>query len=152
MLSMELTRGVSGAIPIAVTPFLIEGSQPPQDVSEIVTHDLQNSGRFKVFGGNSVSGNMSRSYFKSIGADYLVLGAVKSLGGDRYQVNFELFDLFKSKDVTQQPALLSQKFTVSGGQLRALSHRISDLIYEQITGVRGIFSTKISLYCRAAVW
>jgi len=39
---------------------------------------------------------------------------------------------------------MSQKFVVSGGQLRAVAHHISDLIYGQVLGVRGIFSTQLA--------
>jgi TolB protein len=53
MLSMELTQGVSGAIPIAVVPFA-NASLASQNVSNIIAADLRNSGRFKVFGKNAL--------------------------------------------------------------------------------------------------
>jgi TolB protein len=130
MLSLELTRGVSGAIPLTVTPFAIQGQTPPQDVSGIVTNDLRNSGRFSI----SSSGS----------ADNIVRGSVEDLGGNRYQVSFQLVDAFQAKSSPQQAIMMSQKFTVSGGELRALAHHISDLIFQKITGVRGIFSTRLA--------
>lgn len=130
LLSLELTRGVAGAIPINIVPFVVQGESPSQDVSGIVSNDLQNSGRFNV----SSAAN----------ADNIVKGSVESLGGDRYQVNFQLLDAFKSKSSNQQSAILSQKFTVSGNELRSAAHHISDLIYQKITGVRGIFSTRLA--------
>lgn len=127
MLSMELTRGVSGAIPISIIPF--PGSDnAPQHVSGIVSNDLQNSGRFKV--SNRESG------------DNIVKGQVKDLGGDRYQVNFELLDNLRGKG--QESVALSKSFTISGRELRSVSHHISDMIYQHMTGTRGIFSTKIA--------
>jgi len=126
MLSMELTRGVSGAIPIAVVPF--EGSESaPQNVSAIVTNDLQNSGRFKVSTGRS---------------DNTVVGRVSVLGGDQYEVSFKLLDSLGGKDNSR--AVMSKKYTVPGRELRAISHHISDLIYQQITGTRGVFSTRLA--------
>jgi TolB protein len=119
-----LTRGVAGAIPIAVMPFSVEGT-PPQNVSGIITNDLQNSGRFKV--------STSRT-----GVDDIVQGQVSALGGDRYRINFQLLDAYKKDNI-----ILQKSYTVGGAQLRALSHHISDIVYEQITGVKGIFSTKI---------
>ncbi len=145
MLSMELTRGVAGAVPIAIVPFTVEGGTPPQDVSGIISHDLQNSGRFKVYTGQSVSRDMPMRYFRSIGADHLVLGKVQHLGGDHYQVSVELYEVFKGSDSKTKPsAILNKTFTVTGSELRALSHHISDLIYQQITGIRGVFSTKLA--------
>ena len=116
VLTMELTRGVAGAIPITIKPFVINGNEPTQDVSGIVGTDLQNSGRFKLV--NSDGQNT-------------VTGQINGLGGDRYQVSFQMDDLKRT-------------YTVSGNQLRAVSHHISDLVYERITGVRGVFSTKLA--------
>jgi len=147
ILSMELTRGVAGAIPLAVVPFA--GSEnAPQNVSGIVTDDLTNSGRFKVYGRNSLTefpgdaNAVSADYFRRLGTDNVVVGKVTALGDDRYQVNFQLLDMFRGKG--QASIVLDKKFTVSGGEMRKLSHRISDLVFEQITGIRGIFSTKIA--------
>lgn len=146
ILSMELTRGVAGAIPLAVVPFAAQSA--PQDVSGIITNDLSNSGRFKVYGRNSLNQFPSEAsqivddYFRRLGTDNVVVGRVNSLGGDRYQVSFQLLDMFKGKGAAS--IVLDKKYTISGGEMRKLAHHISDLIYEQITGTRGIFTTKIA--------
>jgi len=153
LLSMELTRGVSGAVPIAIVPFAVEGQAPSQDMASIISNDLQNSGRFKVLGGDKITsfpsnaGDVQYDYFRRLGADNLVVGKVQEVGPDRYQVQFQLLDVFKGKNAAQsgqQPILLSQKITVSGSQLRALAHHVSDLVYQQITGVKGVFSTRLA--------
>jgi TolB protein len=147
ILSMELTRGVSGAIPIAIVPFASQ-ADAPQDVSGIVTADLQNSGRFKVYGRNALNqfpndaANVSTDYFRSLGTDNVVVGKVTSLGGNSYQVSFQLLDMYRGSGAAG--VVLNKKFTVSGGEMRKLAHHISDLVYQQITGTRGIFSTKIA--------
>ena len=126
ILSMELTRGISGAIPIAIVPF--QGSDvAPQNVSAIVTNDLQNSGRFKVTRGQ---------------ADNMVTGKVLGVGDDRYEVSFKLIDTVGGKG--EGNAVLSKSYTVPSRELRSVAHHISDLIFEQITGVRGVFSTKLA--------
>ena len=147
ILSMELTQGIAGAIPIAVVPFAIP-KDAPQNVSTIITNDLQNSGRFKVYGKNSLTvfpsdaSQVSTDYFRSLGTSNVVLGKVQAAGNDRYQVSFQLLDLFQGKG--SENIVLSKKYTVSGGELRALAHRISDLIYQRIIGMQGIFSTKLA--------
>jgi TolB protein len=149
LLNLELTRGVSGAIPIAVAAFSVQG-QPSQDVSDIINNDLQMSGRFKVHGPKSLTEAPARlsdvkfPYFKSLGVDNIVIGKVEDLGGDRYQVSFQLLDAFKGKEHPQEAILLDKKYTVSGKELRAVSHHISDLVYQQITGIKGIFSTRLA--------
>ncbi len=151
ILSLELTRGVAGAIPIAIVPFQLEGSNAdslPQDVSGIVTSDLQNSGRFKVFGQSSLNefpseaSQVSTDYFRRLGTDNVVVGKLRAIGGNRYQVNFLLLDMFKGQGAAN--IVLKKTYTVPSNELRKLAHHISDLIYEQITGTRGIFSTKIA--------
>src|SRR5579883_1455038 len=81
VLSMELTRGIAGAIPIAVVPFAMQ-SDMPQNVSNIVGTDLQNSGRFKVYGRDSLTvfpseaSDVSSDYFHHLGTDNVVVGKV----------------------------------------------------------------------------
>lgn len=145
LLSMELTRGVAGAIPIAIVPFSGQANLP-QNISEIMTADLSNSGRFKVYDANALqeipneASKVSANYFRSIGTDNVVVGNLASLGANRYQLNFQLLDAMSS------PArvLMNKRFIVSSGELRALAHHLSDLVYEAITGTRGIFSTKMA--------
>jgi TolB protein len=130
MLSLELTRGVSSAVPIAIVPFNVQGGEPDQNVSAIIMNDLKNSGRFKVSSGTN-------------GTDNVVMGKVQAMGLGQYQVSFQLFDVF-NKDKSNQAASFSQKFTVSSKQLRPLAHHISDLIYQHILGVKGVFSTRLA--------
>jgi TolB protein len=145
LLTMELTRGVAGAIPIAIVPFSVSGNTPSQNVSEIIANDLKNSGRFKVYGGASVSSDMPLSYYRSIGADNVVIGSIVATGDGSYQITYKLMDTFRGKDEAKVGAtLLKGKFVVPDSKLRPLAHHISDLIYQQITGVRGIFSTRLA--------
>jgi TolB protein len=146
LLSMELTRGVSGATPIAVVPF--GGAEvAPQNISTIVSNDLQNSGRFKVYGKNALSqyptsaSAISKDYFHHLGTDQVVVGRVTALGADRYEVSFELVDIFRP---TADNIVAAKKYTVSAAELRKVAHHISDIVYQQVTGVRGIFSTKLA--------
>jgi TolB protein len=147
ILSMELTRGVAGAIPMAVVPFAGQGGLP-QNLSDIVTTDLTNSGRFKIYDANALkqfpneAAKVSASYFRSLGTDNVVVGDVSSLGGGRYQVSVQLLDIFRGSGPANM--LLDKKFTVSDRELRAIAHRISDLIYEKMTNTRGIFSTRMA--------
>ena len=130
MLSMELTRGIAGAVPITVKPFAIQGPTPAQDVAAIISNDLRNSGRFKI---------------ASKSADDIVEGAIQETGVNRYQVSFQLKEAFnKGKSASPQAVLLNHKYVVSSNELRSLAHHISDTIYQQITGIRGVFSTRLA--------
>jgi TolB protein len=145
-----LTRGVAGATPIAVVPFAATGGTPPLDLSAVVSNDLQNSGRFKVYGRDALSNfpsdahEVQSDYFRNLGADNVVIGKVVSVGDGKYQVSFQLLDVVRGKNLPAEQAILDDKFVVSAEQLRPLAHHISDLIYEKILGVRGIFSTRVA--------
>lgn len=147
ILSMELTRGVAGAIPIAVVPFA-QTTANSQNVSNIISSDLQNSGRFKVYGQSALSQfpsdarNVSADYFHRLGTDNVVVGKVELIGNDQYRVSFQLLDMYRGKG--SQTVVLSKSYTVRGNALRAAAHHISDLVYERLTGVRGVFSTRIA--------
>ena len=147
MLSMELTRGVAGAIPIAIVPFAAE-QDLPQNVSNIISNDLQNSGRFKVSGQGALSSfpseghQVTAEFFRRAGVDYVVIGKVSNVSSGRYQISFQLLEPLGGEGAGN--ILLNKQFTVSSQQLRALSHHISDLVYQQLTGMRGIFSTKLA--------
>lgn len=153
-LDLELTQGMAGAIPIAIAPFAGQDNpQDPNNIAAVVASDLSHSGRFKVPDASSLqdphdSQSVDYNYWQKQGMQDLVVGKVTP-AGDRYQVNFQLLDVYagktrQSNNDFQAPILLSQQFTVNKDGLRRLAHHISDLIYQQLTGDRGIFSTKIA--------
>lgn len=149
-LDLELTQGVANQLPIAIVPFTgQDNASAPNNVSGVITNDLKNSGQFKVMDTQSMSQQphqsteVNDSYWRGAGVDSLVVGNVTSVGGDRYKVKFALVNVVKGEDVGGNPILASNEFTVSGSDLRKLAHHISDVIYQKLTGVRGVFSTRV---------
>lgn len=150
LLNMELTQGFAGALPIAIVPFAIQGQVPPEDVSAIIANDLKNSGRFKVISGNrltkfpSDAREVQFKYFHQLGSDNIVVGKIQQMGS-RYQVSVQLLDGIKASDGDPDRTIIfDRKFMSNSSDLRMLAHRISDTIYQQLTGVRGIFSTRLA--------
>ena len=147
-LQLELTQGMSGAVPIAVVPFASEPD--PTNFSNVITNDLQNSGRFKLFPATQMKQTPSEPttvdyhYWQQTGSNNIVVGNVKPLGGDNYQVNIALLDTFKGIANPANGVILTDSYQIKASQFRQLAHKISDLIYQQLTGDRGIFSTKIA--------
>ena len=127
--------------PIAIAPFKGE-AQSPQKISSIVRADLERSG---VFIGVDASGEQldesSRpdlAAWRARTAEALAVGSVNRLGDGRYDVRFRLWDAIKAQD------LGGQSYVVTQADLRLVAHRISDYIYEKLTGERGVFSTRIA--------
>ncbi len=142
-LTIEITGGGANQIPIAVLPFVGE-SALPQSLTEIVEQDLSRSGRFRtlfVGGVNPLPAEPSQVNFdewKSRLADALVIGQVQKLPDGRFEVRFRLLD------VPKQASLAGFAFTLSATQIRLTAHKIADIIYEKLTGERGVFSTRIA--------
>ena len=143
-LTIEITQGVEGAVPIAVVPFASGAQPPPQDVAQIIASDLARSGRFAPIAEQDMIARpteLSQVRFqdwRTLGVDSLVIGSVESLGGDEYRVEFRLLDVFRGRQLTgfSMPA--------RSDNLRIVAHRISDIIYEQLTGEPGAFATRIA--------
>lgn len=149
-LTIEITEGVEGALPIAVVPFGTEGTVPPEDISAIVANDLKNSGRFAPLPDSDLlaqpheAAQVNFADWRTLGTDNLVIGKVRSVGPNQYTVQFQLFDVFRGAQLTG----LSYA-SVSAQDLRTVAHQISDAIYEKLTGVPGAFNTRIA-YVTAA--
>lgn len=156
LLDLELTQGVKAALPVAFVSFSGEADLPSgQQVSNVIQQDLKNSGEFKLISGealpampHSINEIKPIEWRKAgVGAEYIIVGNVKRLSQHQYRVSVSLVNLYLSggsEQVSQKAVLFSKVFTVNQLQLRHLSHKISDLIYQSLTGVRGIFSTKLA--------
>ncbi len=144
-LEIEITQGVEAGIPIAVVPFEWNGpGVPPHFVSDIVEADLKRSGRFDTIPRGDFLSNphdhlqVNYKDWRLIKAEALVVGRMQRAGANQYQVEFRVFDVFKSKQLT------GFRYNVPGKSLRKLAHQISDIVYEALTGERGAFDTRVA--------
>lgn len=141
-LDLVLTQGIDSALPIAIVPFSGQGGS---DLSSVIQSDLKNSGRFKILAADAMPDTPNNAdavkddAWRKTGVESVVVGKVESEGGN-YRVKFALIDTFsKSKRV-----IAEQTFSIPANQMRRLAHHIADIIYERLTGVRGVFSTRIA--------
>lgn len=148
ILDLELTQGVAAAVPIAVVPFkgVNLSSGGLKSLSDIVIKDLQNSGEFRVINQGSTTDAVGAEAWSKQGADYLIVGKVEQTKSQGYLVHYTLQSLVHS-DVGSEgkgEILLNETYSSNSDSLRSLAHHISDEIYEKLTGVKGIFSTRIA--------
>ena len=143
-----VTSGSDRATPIAVVPFGWQGGTVlPDDISEIVSNDLRNSGYYEPLSKQSMISQPTQASevifrdWKALNAQYLMVGNIVPAGG-RLQVTYTLFNV-----ATEQQVLTG---SVSGGtdQLRDMAHYIADQSFEKLTGIKGAFSTRM-LYVTA---
>lgn len=132
-LNLELTQGVDKALPIAIVPFT-NGT----DVSAVINTDLENSGVFRLMNDEQDAANIdNNNYWKQQKVNSIITGRVTTIG-DQYSIKFKLLDVYGNS------VLLDQQFSANKQDFRSLAHHISDLIYQKLIGIRGIFSTRIA--------
>ncbi len=143
-LVIEVTQGKQSAIPIAVVPFDWQGSSPlPEDISGIVRQNLSHSGYFRTMAeANMISKPVQLSQvnyadWSRLRQDFVVIGAVELQPGGGYSVQFHVLD------VHQRVEVLRHRVRGTAGQLRDVAHYISDFIFQKLTGLPGVFSTKL---------
>jgi len=141
-LTIEIIGGSGKEIPITVLPF---GNQERQKdkVSEIILGNLLRSGLFREQSAGwmpqypSEPEQVDWRNLRNRGVEHLVIGNIVERSDGRLALRFRLMDAVKQ---TQRTGF---SYTVPSGQLRASAHRISDVIYEELTGEVGVFSTRI---------
>jgi TolB protein len=127
-------------VPIAFAPLRGEETSP-QKISAIVQADLERSGQFRGVTAGVVVDETQRpdiSAMRQKGADALLTGSISRMADGRYDVRVRLWDVVRGQD------LGAMSYVVVTGDLRLASHKISDFIYEKLTGDKGVFSTRIA--------
>ena len=163
-LEIVITEGIDSARPVAILPFSFKGANlPTQRLDEVIAADLMRSGRFsplpsiKMPQRPQTAAQIDYAAWQREGVEAIVVGQITEVGVDRYTVSFELVDVLKGgANATRQSLnagilstgtahiLDSREATISGSQFRQYAHRISDIVYEKLTGERGAFLTKIA--------
>ncbi|MDY0011533.1 MAG: Tol-Pal system beta propeller repeat protein TolB [Rhodocyclaceae bacterium] len=140
-LSIEITGAGANRYPVAIATFENEGALP-RSVTEVVRGDLERSGLFSLVEmgptpvGESTTPDFAHLKYK--GADAVAVGSVAAAEGGRLEVRFRLYD------VQKQVSLGGMSFRTLPNQYRATGHRVADYIYEKLTGLPGVFATRIA--------
>lgn len=143
-LTIEITEGVEGAMPIAVVPFGTPGAEgTPPGVAGIVAADLARSGRFAPLAAAKLPAQphdgkgIDFAAWRAAGVENMVVGQVQG-SGDKLLVQFQLFDVLRGVQLT------GYSIPTSAERLRRVAHQISDIVYEKLTGQRGAFNTHVA--------
>ena len=145
-LQIEITEYAGKQTPVAVVPFGWDGEGPtaPYDMTALIAADLRRSGRFAPI----AEGDMLQKPTSGLEVDFddwsilaveaVVIGKVTQTGANAYSVQFQLFDVFKGEQ------LVGYRMPASHGTMRRVAHRVADMIYEKLTGIPGVFGTKVA--------
>ena len=142
---VEVTKGQTEAIPLAVVPFApAEVTAASFDVAQLVSDDLERSGRFKTMERRDMisqphtGADIAFDDWRRLNNDYMVVGSMRSDSPDHYIITYELYNV-----LTRQ-RLLGFQITSNRPGLRSASHQIADAVFEKILGIRGAFSTRVA--------
>jgi TolB protein len=140
-IEVNVNRGDVQPLPIALPAFA--GGQVGADIAGVISANLQRSGLFRPLDPASfVERDLNAAVqprfaaWQQINAQALVNGQVTVVGG-RLQVDFRLWDVFAEKQ------LLGLQFASSPENWRRVAHKISDAVYERLTGEKGYFDTRV---------
>lgn len=161
-LTIEINEGYENALPIAIVPFgfkqksvitapgqkylqATNAAKSPVNLANIISADLRRSGHFKPLPANALPGMptdidaINFSEWKALDLDNMLIGTVVSEGNDYYQVDMRFMDVLRKNQV------IGKRWSnIHKDNLRQIAHQISDLIYEELTGIRGAFNTQIA--------
>lgn len=137
-------------IPIAIFPF--DTNDPlltyGQTVAQVVRSNLARSGMFSIVDAGTPNPALSdRSPIdplfaqgKQLGAEALVIGSSTKLADGRIETRFLLLETNRNANLGG----LSVTTIASDLDARRTGHRISDFIYEKLTGEPGFFATRLA--------
>ncbi len=156
-LRVNVEEGHLNPMPIAIVDFL--GASPAaeqvgRDVAGVIRANLDRSGLFRPIAPNAFIERITAlevpprfADWRIIDAQALVVGQVTQLPDGRIRIEFRLWDVLAQTAVS---GLRCGSSTASGcsyittpDNWRRIAHRISDQIYEALTGERGYFDTRI---------
>ncbi|MBN7819092.1 Tol-Pal system beta propeller repeat protein TolB [Bowmanella yangjiangensis] len=164
-LEIVITEGIDTARPVAIVPFQWKGQGPmPLSLSEVISADLARSGKFNPIKTANMpqmpsrDGDVDYAAWASKGIEAILVGKVEEQGIDRFLVSFELIDVLRGQITGGKAQVLSngklvgssdhilanRQHAIDGNSFRQHAHRISDIVYEKLTGERGAFLTRIA--------
>jgi TolB protein len=144
-LVIQITEGIKRR-PIAVVPFGWQGTSPtaPLDIAKVISDDLNRSGRFAPIAIRDMlqkptnGADVDFDDWTVLGVEAVVIGTVNQTAENEYTVQFQLFDVYGREQ------LVGYRMPASRGTMRRVAHRAADMIYEKLTGIKGVFDTKVA--------
>jgi len=142
-----IDQGVDSARPIAVAPFKWSGDgSPARNVSDIITADLRNSGKFNPLATSKMPqaptspSEITPQAWNNLGISIIVTGTVQKGANGKYLVSYQLSDLSGGS----VNVLAKNQYEVDEKWLRYAAHTASDEVFEKLIGIKGAFRTRIA--------
>jgi TolB protein len=147
-LRVDITRGNVEPVPIAISPLAgstVQAQDLGRGITDVVTADLGGSGLFQpidprafIQSPEELRGLPRFADWRQINAQALVSGEVLPGGPSGMAIEFRLWDVFGG---TQMGGF---RYDADQSQWRRVAHKMSDYIYQRMTGESGYFDTRIA--------
>ncbi len=150
-LTFSVASDKTRAQPIAILPF-VQSPDIPTDIAQVIDDDLTRSGMFITVPRNDmlehptdVSQVNVRNWRTALKVDNIVIGKVDpgANGPGSITVSFSLIDVLHGDSAT----VIMDGNDIVGrdkNHQRAAAHRAADMIFQKLTGIRGVFDTQIA--------
>jgi len=146
-LTIEINESYENALPIAIVPLEWNGTaaQAPEDISDVIRQNLRRSGKFNPVATSrlpalpSTVDEVDYRQWRQLDVDNVLIGQINDEGNGRYQIEMRFMDVLRKSQV------IGKRWNnIPKTQLRQIAHIMSDLIFEELTGVKGAFNTQIA--------
>jgi TolB protein len=144
---IDVTEGHVAPTPIALTAFYGQSQALAsfgQQLTQVITTDLESSGLFKAIDPRAFIQNRDSlrkgprfDSWRVLNTQLLMKGDVSRMADGRLRVEFRLFDVIREKQMEGLAFIVTEK------NWRRIAHKISDAIYQRVTGETGYFDTRI---------
>lgn len=146
-IEIDITRGHLNPMPVAAPDFIAAPGADPrvgQQIAGLVRTNLERSGLFRALDQGAyiekvVDINVQPRFadWRIINAQALVVGQTTQLPDGRIRIEFRLWD------VTAEQEVFGLQYATTPENWRRIAHKISDAIYERLTGEKGYYDTRV---------
>ena len=142
-LTIKIDRAEIGALPIMIHINNNSNGYSSKEFQGIIENDLYSSGYFNILNSSNVKNNVISKETQY--ALWALAGTNFFLKADIYKDGDKDFIRFDLHNVIKKNIVVSYKISLNiNSNIRKISHTISNVIFEEITGIKGIFDTKIA--------
>jgi len=146
VLDIRITQGIEEALPIAIVPFEWQGSpdELPVEMHVTIANNLSRSGRFRTMDPRNMPqqptqfSQVNFQDWRLMGMENIVIGNVLRQPDGNYEIEFRLVNIYSGTQIA------GFRVPARRDQLRRTAHRISDIVFERLTGIRGAFDTRVA--------
>ncbi|MBT4884859.1 MAG: Tol-Pal system beta propeller repeat protein TolB [Legionellales bacterium] len=147
-MNLELTQGVYGSMPIM---FSVGGDSSYEEhglaeqLNKTISRDLSLSGEFKISQGDQFVPTMDKiSQIQKKGITSVGFLEIKNDGGDNYSASLLFYDLMIDKNIDFTRPKVITRYNFNKVNAKDFAHVCADDLYKYITGVDGVFTTKLA--------